>query len=252
MEYALCVSGLSLDRLGERAPCHVIPGTPRRPAPPYLHISGSTSIRTSTRLGPDRRFWLEMVICRPNPTARDLSLKKFAFGLMTGPAIHVECKVRAVFDQQFETRRSRRVAEPELDRRHRPEIAHRPVGRAVTAGPAPVERRRRGAGAIYVGERGIARPVDAEPAAQVIVAGNHSPGNQQQPRRHRQVRLAGHSAYRDVRDRHQSFFRRTRAYSSTKCIRVLSSLGLSQCSVCGCRKSRHAAKSGSSIFAKNV
>ena len=42
-----------------------------------------------------------------------------------GPAL--ERKVRAVFDQQLEARRSRRVTEPELDRGHRPEIAHRPV-----------------------------------------------------------------------------------------------------------------------------
>ena len=31
------------------------------------------------------RWKLEMVICRRNPTARDLSLKKVAFGLMTDP-----------------------------------------------------------------------------------------------------------------------------------------------------------------------
>lgn len=38
------------------------------------------------RLGTGCRSRLEMVICRRTPTARDLSLKNIAFGLMTDPA----------------------------------------------------------------------------------------------------------------------------------------------------------------------
>ena len=43
------------------------------------------------------------------------------------------------------------VAEPELHRRNRPEFPCRPVGRAVSAGPAAVKRRWNCAGAIGVG-----------------------------------------------------------------------------------------------------
>ena len=78
--------------------------------------------------------------------------------------------MRVVIDEHLETRRSTHVTEPELDRRHRPEISDRPVGRAVVAGSAPVERGRRGAGAIDAAERRVAGPVEADTAANVVIA----------------------------------------------------------------------------------
>ena len=82
----------------------MIPGAPRHPAAQQSQIPHSFSLRRLTTPGrirsrkrPTRgvryrvpyaqcRFPLEMVICRRSPTARDLTLKKSAFGLMTDPA----------------------------------------------------------------------------------------------------------------------------------------------------------------------
>ena len=102
----------------------------------------------------------------------------------------LEREARTILDQQLETRLTRRIAEfkPELDRRHRPEVAHRPVWRAVAADTAPIERRRRRAGAIDVAEFGFAKPVEADAAAQVAIAGDRSRGLQQQAGHNRDCR----------------------------------------------------------------
>ena len=104
-------------------------------------------------------------------------LRRYRFALPRRKKVGAPCELEArpVFDQQFEARRPGSIAEPELDRGHRPEIADRPQARAVSAGPAPVERRRNGGGAIGVGERRRPRPVEADAAAQVVVRGFHVP-----------------------------------------------------------------------------
>ena len=56
----------------------------------HAQAAGNEAVVTE-RLVPDFRFLLEMVICRRNPTARDLSLKKSAFDLMTDPGIWLRC-----------------------------------------------------------------------------------------------------------------------------------------------------------------
>ena len=89
-----------------------------------------------------------------------------------------EREMRPVLDQRLETDRPGGVAEPELDRRHRPESPRRPIGRAVAAGAAAIERRRNRAGAIGVGERRLPRPVETDAAAQVVVARNGGAGRQ--------------------------------------------------------------------------
>jgi len=63
-----------------------------------------------------------------------------------------------------------RMAEPELDRRHRPEFANSPVGRAGPAGSAPVKRRRNRAGATGVGEHRLPRAVETDAPARVVGA----------------------------------------------------------------------------------
>ena len=101
-EYTVRIGRPAVDGHGKRAPCQAIPGSPR-PPPPSLRGGGSTPVhssialgRTHSRMQPSTRghcrtprAWLqvstEMVNCRRCPTARDLSLKNFAFGLMTDP-----------------------------------------------------------------------------------------------------------------------------------------------------------------------
>ncbi len=68
-----------------------------------------------------------------------------------------------------------RMAEPELDRRHRPEFANSPVGRA---GSAPVKRRRNRAGATGVGEHRLHRPVETDAPARVVAARDRGAGRQ--------------------------------------------------------------------------
>ena len=70
------------------------------------------------------------------------------------------------------------MAEPELDRRHRPEFANSPVGRAAPAGSAPVKRRRNRAGATGVGEHRLPRPVETDAPARVVVARDRGAGRQ--------------------------------------------------------------------------
>ena len=85
---------------------------------------------------------------------------------------------RTILDQRLEPRRAGGVAQPEPDRRHRPERAGRPVGRTVAAGAAAVERRRRRTGAVLVHECRVARPVEPEAAAQVDFAGRGGAGGE--------------------------------------------------------------------------
>ena len=85
--------------------------------------------------------------------------------------------VRPVFDQRLEPDRARCVSEP-AQRWRRPKIAGRTVGRTIASGSAPVERGRGGAGAIDVGDRRAVRPVEADSAAQVVVARSNGSGNQ--------------------------------------------------------------------------
>ena len=105
-----------------------------------------------------------------------------------------EREVRPVFDQRLDADRPGGVAEPELDRGHRPEIPRRPQARAVAAGAAAVERRRGRAGAVRVAEHRLPRPVEADAAPQVTVAGAGRAGGRADGRRERNGCHAGAQA----------------------------------------------------------
>ena len=105
MEYTVRIGRPAVDGLGERALSRdswqpSSPGTTiaarrrldagpqlnRARAHPLAHAAKNEGV-IAERLVPGCRFRPEMVNCRRRPTARDLSLKKIEYGLMTDPGV---------------------------------------------------------------------------------------------------------------------------------------------------------------------